>query len=63
MESILTGICDSVPEGLVAYTENNQANRPAGLIQDQPRGLSTDFVIIDHELSLYLGGCPMHMEN
>ena len=21
MESILTGICDSVPEGLVAYTE------------------------------------------
>ena len=32
-----------------------ELRRPAGLIQDQPRGLCTDFVIIDLELSLCLG--------
>ena len=44
-----------VPEGPVAFYGINHANRPAGFIQDQPRGLFTDFLIIDHELSLYLG--------
>ena len=47
MNSILPGICDLEPEGSVAFYRINRANRPAGLIQDQPRGLFTDCLIID----------------
>ena len=35
-----------MPEGPVAFYQTDRANRPAGLIQDQPRGLFTDFLVI-----------------
>jgi len=35
-----------VPEGSATFYYNDRAHRPAALIQDQPRGLFTDFLII-----------------
>ena len=46
MNWILPGICDLVSEGPVAFYRINHADRPAGLIQDQPRGLFTELLCI-----------------
>ena len=43
MNWILPCICNLVYEGPVAFYKIDRANRPAGLIQDQPRSLFTDF--------------------
>ena len=46
-----SGIYDLLVEGPVAfYFLINRANRPAGLIQDQPRGLFTDFFTMKSRL-------------
>ena len=37
----------AVPEGPVSLYQLHCANKPAGLIQDQPRGLFTDCLIIE----------------
>jgi len=50
-----------VPEGPVAFYQIDRANRPAGLIQDQPRGLFTNFLIIT--ILIKITACRRKIEN
>ena len=53
MNWILPSIFNWVPEGPATFYQIDRAHRPAALIQDQPRALFTDFLIIfnkDHSL-------------
>ena len=61
MNWILPGICNWVPEGPVAFYQIDRANRPAGLIQDQPRGLFTNFLIIT--ILIKITACRRKIEN
>jgi len=50
-----------VPEGPVAFYQIDRANRPAGLIQDQPRAFFTDFLMI--KISIKITACRRKIEN
>jgi len=45
----------------VAFYQIDRANRPAGLIQDQPCGLFTDFLII--KISTKITACRRKVKN
>ena len=48
MNWILPSIWIRLPEGLVIFYQTNRANIPPGLIQDQPRGLFTDCLLLQN---------------
>jgi len=50
-----------VPEGPVAFYQIDRANRPAGLIQDQPRAFFTNFLMI--KITIKITACRRKIEN
>ena len=55
--------CNRLPKGLGAFYQRGRTNRyrPAGLIQDEPRGLFIDLLILKD--SSKITACRRNMEN